>query len=817
MLKARLEDSLFSVSQFALSLVLRSFSPSNSKKIPALRGCRCHYVRHSAEDLSKGKTYFASLGSPINNPQMCEIVDLSDSEEESPMPENVAEIKPELDCLDYEVPSQNISSRDIADNVASSSGSNIRSSLMGMGFSPFLVDKAIKEKGGDDVDILLETLFAYTALQNLKTESFDDATFHDKDELAADVHAREALHRSVSSDSLDSLFGDGGDTKSYTNIEKDVQLKEEPDVCSAVIDEKKANLLKMSFSIDEVEFAMARLGEDASIHELVDIIIAARMAKKYEKKADYPICVDAEKNKECSNEILFGIMDKTLRLLEMGFSEQEISIAFERYGSEAPLSELADSIVAGENAGIDIKPDKHLLASLSKSSALSNYRFLDRGMGDCSSYQSFNPFTVKTEEYTSDTASHVGDFDILEKFKGKRPKEEYDDERSNLKKAKEEFDTVSSSSVGPTWLGARNGKSSLTSLWMPDSQRRVGHNAGWLDKQGMPQRSMPECRVLDNMVAKPPYFFYGNITNLSQDSWVKVSQFLYSVQPEFINPQFFSALIRKEGYVHNLPTEDRFHIHPKPPMTIQEALPHTGKWWPSWDARKQLSCISSETKGIPQLCDRLGRMLTDSRGFLTAEQQKELLHQCRTLNLMWVGQHKLAPLEPEHLERIMGYPVRHTQVAGFSSTERLESLKHSFQTDTLAYHLSVLRSLFPEGLTVLSIYSGIGGVEISLNRIGIRLKGVVSVEPCEAKRRIVKQWWDNSGQIGELVQIESIQSLSSNKLEALIKKFSGFDFVICQNPYTAATGDNMVGLDFSMFVEFVRVLQRVRTTTDRRR
>lgn len=41
-------------------------------------------------------------------------MDLSDSEEESPMPENVAEIKPELDCLDYEVPSQNISSRDIA-------------------------------------------------------------------------------------------------------------------------------------------------------------------------------------------------------------------------------------------------------------------------------------------------------------------------------------------------------------------------------------------------------------------------------------------------------------------------------------------------------------------------------------------------------------------------------------------------------------------------------------------------------------------------------------------------------------------------------
>ncbi|XP_022879538.1 probable inactive DNA (cytosine-5)-methyltransferase DRM3 isoform X1 [Olea europaea var. sylvestris] len=749
---------------------------------------------------------------------MCEIVDISDSEEESPTQQNVADIKPKLDYLDYEVPSQNMSSRDIVqDNVASSSGSNLRSSLIGMGFSPSLVDKAIEENGRDNVDLLLETLFAYPALQNPKTESFDDALFHEKDELAADFHGREALHRSASSDSLDSLFGDGGDTSSHTNIGTDDQLKEEPHVGSTIVDGKKANLLKMSFSIDEVEFAMARLGEDAFVHELVDIIIAARMAKKYEKNGNFPICGDAERNKECRNEILPGIMDKTLRLLEMGFSEQEISTSFERYGSEAPLSELAGSIVAGENAGTDTKPDKHLLNFLSNSSARKNYRSLDRGMGDRSSYQSIKPFTVKTEEYAPDTASHVGDFDVMEKFKGKRPKEEYNDVRSNLKKSKEEFDAVSSTSVGPTWLGPRNGKSMLTSRWMPDSQRHVGHSAGLLDKHGMPQRSMPNsCRVLDNVVAKPPYFFYGSITNLSQDSWVKVSQFLYSVQPEFINAQFFSALVRKEGYVHNLPIEDRFHILPKPPMTIQEALPHTGKWWPSWDARKQLSCISSETKENSQLCDRLGRMVINSKGILTVEQQKDLLHQCQTLNLVWVGRHKLAPLEPEHLERIMGYPVRHTQVAGFSMAERLESLKQSFQTDTLAYHLSVLRSLFPEGLTLLSIYCGIGGVEIALNRIGIRLKGVVSVEPCEAKRRIVKQWWESSGQSGELVQIESIQSLSSNKLESLIKKFSGFDFVICQNPYTVANSDNLAGLDFSMFVEFVRVLQRVRTTIERR-
>lgn len=41
-------------------------------------------------------------------------MDISDSEEDSPMQKNVVDIKPELDYLDYEVPSQNMSSRDIA-------------------------------------------------------------------------------------------------------------------------------------------------------------------------------------------------------------------------------------------------------------------------------------------------------------------------------------------------------------------------------------------------------------------------------------------------------------------------------------------------------------------------------------------------------------------------------------------------------------------------------------------------------------------------------------------------------------------------------
>lgn len=130
--------------------------------------------------------------------------------------------------------------------------------------------------------------------------------------------------------------------------------------------------------------------------------------------------------------------------------------------------------------------------------------------------------------------------------------------------------------------------------------------------------------------------------------------------------------------------------------------------------------------------------------------------------------------------------------------------------------MSVLKSLFPEGLTLLSIYSGVGGAEIALDRLGIRLKGVVAVETCEKKRKIIKQWWGNSGQSGDLVQIEDIQILSSSKLETLEQRLGVFDLVICQTPSnpkcpTIEDIDSISGLDFSQFYEFVRILQRVKS------
>ncbi|KAH7573342.1 hypothetical protein JRO89_XS03G0121600 [Xanthoceras sorbifolium] len=695
-------------------------------------------------------------------------------------------VVPKPETLDFEFPDDRMYSSQVGNNVASSSGSNLRSSLIGMGFAPSLVDKVIEEKGEDDIDLLIEALFEYSDLQKSDAQS---------------------------SDSLDSLFGDKEDI-SAPEISTVIQPKEEPDVfdVNGDDDDKRATLLIMNFSVNEVDFALEKLGFDAPINELVDFILAAQIAANFDKEPDDMPHEDEQKKEDANHEILYATMQKTLHLLDMGFSENDISLAIEKFGSKVPVSELADSICAG-----DLAPNERDKNS-SKAFTTSHPRMgMENGLG----HQSYGALKIETEDIRPDAVSQSSRINTEETSRGKRPKEEYFDdfpdaasqiqindfERNHKgKRPKQEYMDDTSYDLGSAWLEEKV----IPNLAEFEMQKAIKSNP---------------CRSLEKGVAKPPYFFYGNVVNLPGDSWIKISQFLFAIQPEFVNTQSFSALSRREGYVHNLPTSNRFNILPRSVMTIQDVIPHTKKWWPSWDTRKHLSCLSSGTSGIFQLCDRLGKMIIDSRGVLSSEQQKNILHHCRTSNLVWVGRYKLGPLDPEHLESILGYPMNHTQAAECSLAQRLESLGYCIQTDTLGYHLSVLKSMFPEGITMLSIFSGIGGAEVTLHRLGIRLKGVISVETSETNRGILRRWWQGSGQTGELVQIEDIQRLTTKKILSLIQKFGSIDFIISQNPCpssskisaTAAQINNLPGFDFSLFYEFVRVLQRVRSTVERKR
>ncbi|CAA7402280.1 unnamed protein product [Spirodela intermedia] len=331
------------------------------------------------------------------------------------------------------------------------------------------------------------------------------------------------------------------------------------------------------------------------------------------------------------------------------------------------------------------------------------------------------------------------------------------------------------------------------------------------DPQRATRRELPEG------AAGPPYFYFENVALAPKGVWETMSQFLYGVEPEFVDSKHFCAAARKRGYIHNLPIDGRDQLHPVPPLSIHEALPATRKWWPSWDRRTKLNCLQTCT-ATARLTERIRAAVAGAGGDPPApDVQRFVLEECRKWNLVWVGLHKVAPLEPDEVEMLLGFPKNHTRGGGISRTERFRSLGNSFQVDTVAYHLSVLKAIFPQGLRVLSLFSGIGGAEVALHRLGIHLKVVVSVEISEVNRNIVRAWWAQTEQEGTLIDIADVQEVDEEKLKELIGRYGGFDLVVGGSPCNNLSGSNRVsrhgleGSHSSLFFEYFRILDFVRS------
>ncbi|CAL9014625.1 unnamed protein product [Prunus brigantina] len=322
------------------------------------------------------------------------------------------------------------------------------------------------------------------------------------------------------------------------------------------------------------------------------------------------------------------------------------------------------------------------------------------------------------------------------------------------------------------------------------------------------QRNLPEG------ARGPPYFYYENVALAPKGVWTTISRFLYDVQPEFVDSKYFCAAARKRGYVHNLPLDNRFPLIPLPPNTIHEAFPLTRKWWPSWDTRTKLNCLQTCIASA-KLTERIRKAIEDYDGEPPLGVQKYVLDECRKWNLVWVGRNKVAPLEPDEVEMLLGFPKNHTR--GISRTDRYKSLGNSFQVvDTVAYHLSVLREMFPNGINLLSLFSGIGGAEIALHRLGIPLKNVVSVEKSAVNRSVVRSWWEQTNQRGNLYDLEDVQQLNGDSLEHYMNLFGGFDLVVGGSPCNNLAGSNrhhrdgLEGKESSLFYDYFRILDLVK-------
>ncbi|GMP24013.1 hypothetical protein CsSME_00001422 [Camellia sinensis var. sinensis] len=139
------------------------------------------------------------------------------------------------------------------------------------------------------------------------------------------------------------------------------------------------------------------------------------------------------------------------------------------------------------------------------------------------------------------------------------------------------------------------------------------------------------------------------------------------------------------------------------------------------------------------------------------------------------------------------------------------------QVDTMGYHLSVLKSLFPGGINLLSLFSGIGEASIALHKLRIPLKNIVSVEKLEICQTILHWWWEETNQKGNLIHIEYVQDVNAHMIARWIKSYSGIDLMIGGSHCNNLIGGNRVSRDrheekqSSLFFDYFHILNLVKS------
>ncbi|KAI5063306.1 hypothetical protein GOP47_0021853 [Adiantum capillus-veneris] len=360
-------------------------------------------------------------------------------------------------------------------------------------------------------------------------------------------------------------------------------------------------------------------------------------------------------------------------------------------------------------------------------------------------------------------------------------------------------------------LKSKGSKRKLEFQAVDKVQSQVGRMMGY----GIPGLFIGRPKPLPHLMHGPPYFYFENVAGVPNNEWDTIKRHFNGVDPEFTDSKFFSASRRPRGYVHNLPVEGRTPLSCPPPMTVSEAFPDTQRYWPSWDTREKLNCINTR-KAPDSLCGLIRTLfaLSDDGRELPYHRQQEIVQACKKWNLVWVGPGRVAPLEPHEMELLLGFDRDHTR--GFSSmTDRYDALGNSFQVHTVAYHLSPLRYLYPHGVAVLSLFSGIGGAEVALDKLGVPLKVVIAVEINEKVREVLAGWWRKSGQTGELKLRTDVRDLTYDVLADLVDEVGPIDLIIGGSPCNNLSGNNRVsrvglsGSESSLFFEFPRILNIV--------
>lgn len=236
-------------------------------------------------------------------------------------------------------------------------------------------------------------------------------------------------------------------------------------------------------------------------------------------------------------------------------------------------------------------------------------------------------------------------------------------------------------------------------------------------------------------------------------------------------------------------------------MTIQEALPDTKKWWPSCDIRTKLNCLLGRVPK-PGEADKTRLLLSASPLPPHPRIQKCIVDECRRSNLVWVGLHKVASLQPDEIEELY---TRRWSWEGWEAQMFGQLISSGYSGISLVRPQKHLPK-WDQGFVSLLMF---GGAEDALHRLGVPLKAVVAVEISPGNWSLLRYWREETEQAGFLVEMDDARQVE-------IRLFSEQGWRVwssCWGESHATMSQVLIGLagrHSSLFYEFWRILYCVR-------
>eukprot|EP00898_Chlorokybus_atmophyticus_P000122 jgi/Chlat1/110/Chrsp1S03214 len=179
-------------------------------------------------------------------------------------------------------------------------------------------------------------------------------------------------------------------------------------------------------------------------------------------------------------------------------------------------------------------------------------------------------------------------------------------------------------------------------------------------------------------------------------------------------------------------------------FTIFDMFPYLRRNWEPWDRRRKFNCITSDI-GSPSVAKAMTHALQTPGCCLDDKQKKAL----KEKNLIWDECYHKQTLRSLHLpevEEIMGLP-KHYTVPLFQHKRRTQAIGATFCVPTFVRLLTPFARKchsstdLKDGVSVLSLFDGIGAAAIILHELKVKIKTYHTSEKDHDLQKVVSKWF----------------------------------------------------------------------------